>query len=218
MRAIVVSGLVFTLLPAAAAAQQDCIKDFKMPAVGAWAEYTGTYKGKPTTMRYAVVGSESRDGKDLKWLELRTEEKAGKTMVYQMLTPGTPAEIGQVEDMVFKEGDKPAMKMNSMMVGMVRGQMQKSSILSNICEGVTPTGEETVEVPAGSFKTSKLHNAKYETDTWVSPKVPFYMVKSVGKDYDLSLAKVGKDAKSSITETPQEMQMPGMGEPKKKSE
>jgi hypothetical protein len=105
-----------------------------------------------------------------------------------------------------------------MMVGMVRGQMQKSSILSNICEGVAPAGEETVEVPAGSFKTSKLHNAKYETDTWVSPKVPFYMVKSVGKDYDLSLAKVGDGAKSSITETPQEMPMPGMGEPKKKSE
>src|SRR6476659_6490893 len=219
MRAIVVSGLVFTLLPAAAAAQNDCIKDFKMPGVGAWAEYTGTYKEKPSTMRYAVVGSETRDGKDLKWLELRTVEgKGGKTMVYQMLTPGTPAEIGQVQDMVFKEGDKPAMRMNSMMVGMIRGQMQKSSILSNICEGVTSAGEETVEVPAGSFKTTKLHNAEDSTDTWVSPKVPFYMVKSVGKDYDLSLAKVGDGAKSSITETPQEMQMPGMGEPKKKSE
>ena len=216
---IAVCGLVLTLLPAAAAAQNDCIKDFKMPAVGAWAEYTGTYKGKPTTMRYAVVGSESRDGKDLKWLELRTQgEKPEKTMVYQMLTPGTPAEIGQVQDMVFKEGDKPAMRMNSMMVGMVRGQMQKSSILSNICEGVTSAGEETVEVPAGSFKATKLHNAEDSTDTWVSPKVPFYMVKSVGKDYDLSLAKVGDGAKSSITETPQEMPMPGMEEPKKKSE
>jgi hypothetical protein len=219
MRTIVTCGLVLTILPTVAAAQNDCLKGFKMPGVGAWAEYTGTYKGKPSTMRYAVVGSESRDGKDLKWLELREEgETPGKTMVYQMLTPGTPAEIGQVEDMVFKEGDKPAMRMNSMMVGMVRGQMQKSSILSNICEGVTPAGEESVEVPAGSFKTSKLHNAKYETDTWVSPKVPFFMVKSVGKDYDLSLAKVGEDAKSSITETPQEMQMPGVGEPKKKSE
>ena len=63
-------------------------------------------------------------------------------------------------------------------------------------------GEETVEVPAGSFKTTKLHNAKYESDTWVSSKVPFYMVKSVGKDYELALAKVGDGAKSSITETP----------------
>ncbi len=214
MRTIAACGLALTLLPAAAVAQNDCLKDFKMPAVGAWAQYTGTYDGKPTTMRYAVIGSESRDGKDLKWLEMRAE--GGKTMVYQMLTPGTPAEMGQVEDMVFKEGDKPAMRMNSMMVGMVRGQMKKSSVLSNLCEGVTVAGEETVVVPAGSFKATKLQNAEDKTDTWVSDKVPFYMVKSVGKDYDLSLAKVGDGAKSSITETPQEM--PGMGEPKKKSE
>ncbi|HKU61742.1 MAG TPA: hypothetical protein VJQ44_11035 [Gemmatimonadales bacterium] len=214
MRTIAVCGLALTFLPAAAAAQNDCLKDFKMPAVGAWAEYTGTYNGKPTTMRYAVVGSESRDGKDLKWLEMRVE--GGKTMVYQMLTPGTPAEMGQVEDMVFKEGDKPAMRMNSMMVGMIRGQMKKSSVLSNLCEGVTNAGEETVEVPAGSFKSTKLHNEEDKTDTWVTSKVPFYMVKSVGKDYNLSLAKVGDGAKSSITETPQEM--PGMGAPKKNSE
>ena len=104
----------------------------------------------------------------------------------------------------------------SMMVGMARGQLQKNSALSNLCEGVEPAGEETVEVPAGSFKTTKLHNSKYESDAWVSTKVPFYMVKMTGKDYDLQLAGMGDGAKSSITETPQEM--PGMGEPKKKSE
>jgi hypothetical protein len=217
MRAIAGYGLVLALLPAAAAAHNDSFKDFKMPGGGTWAEYTGTFREKPTTMRYAVVGSESRDGKDLKWLEMRTEgDTPEKTMVYQMLTPGTPAEIGQVQDVVFKQGTRPAMKMNSMMVGMIRGQMEKNSVFSNLCEGVTPAGEETVEVPAGSFKTTKLHNAKYESDAWVSAKVPFYMVKSVGKDYDLSLAKVGDGAKSSITETPQEM--PGMGPAKKKSE
>src|SRR3954462_15729904 len=190
MRMMAACGLVLTLLPAAVAAQNDCLKDFKMPKVGAWAEYTGTYQGKPSTMRYAVVGSESRHGKDLKWLEMRVEgDKPEKTMVYQMLTPGTPAEIGQVEEVVFKEGERPAMKMNSMMVGMMRGQMGKSSVLSNLCEGVTTAGEETVEVPAGSFKTTKLHNSKYESDAWMSPKVPFYMVKTVSEDEELSLAR-----------------------------
>jgi len=110
------------------------------------------------------------------------------------------------------------MKMNSMMLGMARGQMQKNSVLSNICEGVEPAGEETVEVPAGSFKTTRMHNTKYESDAWVSAKVPFYMVKMKGKDYDMALAAVGDGAKSSITETPQEMQIPGMGEPKKNSQ
>jgi hypothetical protein len=216
MRTIAACGLLLTLLPTAAAAQADCLKDFKMPEVGAWAEYTGTFRGRPSTMRYAVIGSETREGKDLKWLEMRSIGERADTQVYQMLTPGTPAEIGQVEDVVFKQPKQPAMRMNSMMLGMIRGQMQKNSIFSNLCEGVAPAGEETVEVPAGSFKTTKLHNSKYESDAWVSTKVPFYMVKSVGKDYSLSLAKVGDGAKSSITETPQEM--PGMGPAKKKSE
>ena len=220
MRTLVQCGIVLALLPATAAAQNDCLKDFKMPAVGSWAEYKGTYRtNEPTTWRYAVIGSETRDGKELKWLEFKTTgDKPDKNMVYQMLTPGTPAEFGQVEDAVFKSGDKPAMKMNSMMLGMARGQMQKNSVLSNICEGVAPAGEETVAVPAGSFKTTRMHNTKYESDAWVSPKVPFYMVKMKGKDYDMELAAVGDGAKSSITETPQEMQMPGMGEPKKNSQ
>ena len=114
MRTIAACGLVLTLLPAPAAAQTDCLKDFKMPEVGAWAEYTGTLRGKPTTMRYAVVGSESRGGKDLKWLEMRMEgDTPEQTMVYQMLTPGTPAEIGQVEDAVWKQGTRPAMRLNA---------------------------------------------------------------------------------------------------------
>ena len=218
MRTLVQCGIALALVPATAAAQNDCLKDFKMPAVGSWAEYTGTARSdKAETWRYAVVGSETREGKELKWLELRmTGEKPDKSMVYQMLTPGTPAEFGQVQEVIFKQGDKPAMKMNSMMVGMARGQLQKNSALSNLCEGVEPAGEETVEVPAGSFKTTKLHNSKYESDAWVSTKVPFYMVKMTGKDYDLQLAGMGDGAKSSITETPQEM--PGMGEPKKKSQ
>jgi hypothetical protein len=39
----------------------------------------------------------------------------------------------------------------------------------------------------------------------VSPKVPFSMVKSVGKSHELVLAATGHGAKSEITETPQEM-------------
>jgi hypothetical protein len=108
-----------------------------------------------------------------------------------------------------KPGNRPAMKMNPMMTGMMRGQMKKNSALSNLCEGVEPAGEETIEVPAGSFRTVRMHNAKYNADAWVSPKVPFYMVKMKGEDYEMSLVKTGEGAESSIKETPQEM--PGMG-------
>jgi hypothetical protein len=49
----------------------------------------------------------------------------------------------------------------------------------------------------------------------VSTKVPFYMVKMKGADYEMSLVKTGDGAESSIKETPQEM--PGMG-PAKQSQ
>jgi hypothetical protein len=217
MRANVGWGFLLVLLPAAAAAQNDCLKDLTMPEVGAWAEYQMQFKDKEAkTFRYAVVGSETRDGKAMKWLEVRmTGSKPDDNLIYQILTPGSPAEFDQAQEMIMKPGNRPAMKMNQMMMGMVRGQAQKNSALSHLCEGVTPAGEETVEVPAGSFKTLRMHNAKYDSDAWVSVKVPFYMVKMTGKDYTMALTKTGEGAKSSITETPQEM--PGMG-PAKKSQ
>jgi len=217
MRAIAGCGVLLALWPAAAASQNDCLKDFKMPGVGAWAEYSEQFKDRePGTFRYAVVGSEEREGKPMKWLELRMTSGKPDTTVYQMLTPGNPAEFDQVEEVIMKPGKRPAMKMNTAMTGMMRGQMKKSSALSNLCEGVEPAGEETIEVPAGSFKTIRMHNSKYNSDAWVSPKVPFYMVKMKGEDYEMSLLQTGNGAESSIKETPQEM--PSMGPAKKKSE
>ena len=63
----------------------------RFPEVGRWAEYKALYNKKdPYTIRYAVVGSEKRAGKDLKWLELRMMgEKKDANMVYQMLVPGS---------------------------------------------------------------------------------------------------------------------------------
>jgi hypothetical protein len=182
----------------------------KMPTVGQWAEYQGIMNKKPYTMRYAVVGAEDRGGKNMKWLELRMVGDAkDKSMVYQVLTPGTPAEMDQAQEVVFKPGEKQAMKMNAMMMKVIRGQLKKSSVLGNMCEGVSLAGEESVTVPAGTFKALRYHNAKYESDTWVVPNQPFFMVKSKGEDFELSLVSSGDGAKSSITEAPQEM--PGFG-------
>ena len=206
------SVLAMSLIAGSASAQaDDCLADLKMPAVGQWAEFTGTMNDDPYTMRYAVVGSEERDGKPMKWLEFRMEnqKKTDKTMVYQVLTPGSPAEMDQAAEIVFKPGDKPAMKLNAMMLKMIRGQLTKNSMLAKICDGVTPAGEESVTVPAGTFKALKYHNTKYNSDTWLVPSRPFVMVKSTGKDFDMSLSSSGDGAKSSITETPTEM--PGMG-------
>ena len=64
-----------------------------MPSVGRWAEYQATFKGKPSTMRYAVVGEESREGRAMKWLEMRMVGDKD-TMVYQMLAAGEPGGDG----------------------------------------------------------------------------------------------------------------------------
>ena len=213
MRGTVAGMLSLSLLaaPPAAGQGQECLAGMKMPDVGQWAEYQGVMnKNDPYTLRYAVVGAEERGGKGMKWLELRmVGEEESKNMVYQVLTPGTPAEMDQAQEIIFKPGDKRAMKMNAMMMKMLRGQLNKNSVLGNMCEGVSLAGEESVTVPAGTFKALRYHNSKYESDTWVVPNQPFFMVKSKGKDFELSLTSTGDGAKSSITEPPQEM--PGVG-------
>ncbi len=208
------SVLVLAASATAVQAQNECLADVKMPDVGQWAEYTGTMNKDPYTLRYAVVGTEERDGKAMKWLELKmTGKKKDKNMIYQILTPGNPAEMDQAQEIVFKAGDKQAMKMGGMMMKMIRGQLKKNSVLGNLCEGISPAGEETVTVPAGTFKALKYHDSKHNADTWIVTDRPFVMVKSKGKDFDLSLAASGDGATSSITETPAEM--PGMGGPSK---
>ena len=188
-------------------AQETCLEQMRFPEVGRWAEYQALYNKKdPYTIRYAVVGGEKRAGKDLKWLELRMKgEKKAANIIYQMLVPGSAAEVGKVEEIVMKAGEKPAMKMDGMMLNMIRKQMEKQSFLSDACKEVALVGAETVTVPAGKFKTSHFRSAKYTSDTWLADGIPFVMVKSIGKNYEMALTSHGKGAKSSITEVPQSM-------------
>jgi hypothetical protein len=208
-------ALVCTLLlaPFSAAWAQDCIAQLNFPEVGRWAEYKAVYNGKdPYTVRYAVIGSEKRGGTDLKWLELRMmgADKA-KNFVYQVLVPGSPAGLADVQEIIMKPGDRPAMKMNGAMIKMIRGQLDKQNFLNEVCKDVTLVGEEKVTVPAGRFAARHFHSDKYGSDSWIASSVPFALVKSAGKTYQLELAVHGEGAKSSITEQPQEM--PAMGGP-----
>jgi hypothetical protein len=172
--------------------------------VGEWAEYNAVFKQQePYTMRYAVVGGESRGGKTLKWVEMRTAgNKKNGDIITQMLVPGSGAEFGDVEEVVMKHGDKPAMKIDGRMLMMMREQMKKQSFLTDLCKDVALVGGETVTVPAGKFKSQHFHSAKYSSDSWVSSKVPFSMIKTVGADHELTLLRHGDGAKSSISEEP----------------
>ena len=207
MRTPMLSLAVLLGMASAGRAQETCLEQLKFPEIGRWAEYQALYNQKdPYTIRYAVVGGEKREGKDLKWLELRMiGEKKDGNVVYQMLVPGAAAELGNVQEIVMKAGDKPAMKMDGMMLKMIRGQMDKQSFLKDVCKDVTLVGPESVTVPAGKFQTRHFRSDKYTSDSWLARDIPFAMVKSVGKNYEMALLKYGDGAKSSITEVPQSM-------------
>lgn len=193
-----------------AMAQANCLEQVKVPEVGRWAEYKAQYQNDPYTIRYSVIGSEAREGKDFRWVEMQmTGSQKDKNLVYQMLVPESFSEIDQVQEVIFKPGDQPAMKMSGQMLSMLRGQLDKQSFLNQICTGVSLVGKESVSVPAGKFEAFHFRSAEHETDSWVSPEVPFSMLKSTGKQHRLELAVHGQGAKSSITEEPQEIG--GMG-------
>jgi hypothetical protein len=191
-------------------AQASCLEQVEFPEVGRWAEYKASYENKPYTIRYSVIGSEAREGKDLRWVEMQMKgASTDKNLVYQMLVPGSFAEMDQVEEVVFKPGNQPAMKMSGPMLAMIRGQLDKQSFLKEICSDVALVGKEGISVPAGKFDTFHFRSSEHAADSWLSPDVPFSLVKSTGKQYQLELASHGDGAESSITEKPQEMG--GMG-------
>jgi len=211
MRATLVCLLLLVGSRERLSAQNDCLKDLSWPPVGRWASYTSVENGKTMVLRYAAVGTENREGVPLKWIEMQTRVDSAPGSIFQMLLPGGPADIPKVQEVVMKHGDRPAMKMGGMMLGMVRKQLEESSIFSNLCEGVTFVGEETVKVPAGSFTSLHFHNDTYQSDSWLSRSVPFMLVKTVTPRHQVELKKIGDGAKSSITETPTEM--PGLAAP-----
>jgi hypothetical protein len=213
MRPLLILPLLLAAFAAPGRAQDNCLAQIKLPTVGRWAEYKALYNKKdPYTVRYAVIGTEQRGGKKMEWVELKmTGENQDHNMVYQMLVPGSLTEMGNVEDIVFKTGSRPAMKMNGMMLNMIRGQLQKQNLYSEVCKDVTLVGKEKVAVPAGQFEAQHYHSAKYDADSWVAPSIPFSLIKASGENHQMELTAQGDGAKSSITEKPQEM--PGMGGP-----
>ena len=51
-----------------------------------------------------------------------------------------------------KPGEKPAMKMDGMMLNMIRGQMEKQSFLSDACKDVTLVGRRASRFRPGNSR------------------------------------------------------------------
>lgn len=186
----------------------------RTPPVGSWASYTWTGgRTNGTTMRMAVVGQEPQDGKTYYWYEVTIADpgRANDKMILQMLVAGLGT--GSVRSIVMKSGQQPAMKMPPQMIQMVNSSpgMNMAADLARQCQGMEVVGWEQVSVPGGQFRALHMRNAAsgMVSEVWVQPDLAFAMVKSVLKDGGaMELGGQGTGAKSSITETPQEM--PGM--------
>jgi hypothetical protein len=188
------------------ASAQDCAVGIKPPAAGSWAEYT-TADG---SMRLALLGSETRAGKSLVRVEMSMTSKEGP-MIMQVLVPGYPYEMSSIEDFIIKAPGQPAMRMSAQMLQMMASRMPKDQI-AEFCRNaqMTRVGDESITVPAGTFRTVHYRDATSGNDVWVSEDLPFGLVKSkLARGGEIVLTGKGTDARSQITETPQEMGMPG---------
>ena len=181
---------------------------------GQWSSYRYSGgKASGTTMRLAIVGTAHLSDSTFYWYEMRTVQ-GGKTeqdaTIVQMLVAGLGTPKIDIRDLVMKSGTHKAMKYSQMMLHMMAGAISKgvASETGRRCtsDRIQIVGWESVTVPAGTFRALHMKDIESNGDAWFSPAVPFGTVKVVAKDgFVMELTASGHDAKSSITETPEEM-------------
>ncbi len=215
MRKVLAAALtVATITPVSLQAQSvaDLCQALGKVTVGQWVQYemkADQIPGGKADMRFAIVGTEQTAGSDHYWFEIKMNTTQG-AFISQLLVPGYPYETSDVKGMIMKMGDQPAMKMPPQMLNMMQRQNNNQAMeLAQKCEGAEELGWESVTVPAGTMRALHLRATDNSGEMWVTDAFPFGMVKWVGnKGEELVLLGHGKDATSSITETPKEM--PGM--------
>jgi hypothetical protein len=179
--------------------------------VGYWAEFdlTGAPGDEVSSLRFAIV--ERAGDADKTWYEFSAVTNQGPVVV-QLDVPGWPFETNDVTGVIVKMAGQPAMRLPNEMISMMQQQMGDNPMadFAEKCEGSEVIGKEDIEVPAGTFSTVRLKSDDDGSEAWISPDVPFGIVKgSVPDGGVLELKGYGTDAESSIPEEPQ--MMPGMG-------
>jgi hypothetical protein len=206
-RLLVLAILLPTATPAVVHAQDACAdlpKFFaKPPKIGEWAEFTWQEKGKTDSqrIRMAVVKEEQRQGKRMYWLQMSMNEKdPSKRTIIQTLTPWEQSSLGgqNAVEVVMKIGDQPAMK-----TGPEHAKAASGADWREACKDSKFVAEESVSVPAGTFRARHYRGSKGE-DTWASMEAPvWHLVKMSTKEGNtMVLSSTGMGAKSEITEKP----------------
>jgi hypothetical protein len=200
--------VILAAAPLVLEAQAACEGAVRAPATGGWGEYVvlAPRRQEPSTVRYAIVGSEERGGRRLVRFETRVRsagQRAG--MVTQVLVPGYPYEPSTVQDVVVQRGREASVRWGPALLARARASQRSAlnRLIVDACTGATLVGQEEVTVPAGTFATRHYRNAEVGSDIWVIEEVPFGLVKVTGAEgASLELLGHGRDARSSITGEP----------------
>ena len=213
MRILMSAALMATMVTPAVA-QNACEAFINAPAVGSWVEYDFQAQGQAGRSRIAVVGTETRGGRELTWYEM-SFNAGGNSGVVKMLAEGgfyKAMSEKKIEEIVVKAAGQPAMKFSGSMIENFRSQMTSdpAAEFGKGCEDADRVGVESVTVPAGTFSAVhyRLTSGQKPGDAWIVEGMPFGMIKWTGSGGELvEMVDRGDDAVSEITETP--MSIPG---------
>ncbi len=203
--------IVVAVAPLAAQDQAAACAAIVDTEVGYWAEFdlSGTPGEEVSSLRFAII--ERPAEADKTWYEFSAVTNQGPVIV-QLDVPGWPFETTDVTGVIVKMAGQPAMRLPTQMLSMMQQQMGENPMaeFAEKCSTSALIGTESVEVPAGTFSTVHLKSDDDGSEAWISPDVPFGIVKGNVPDGGVLVLKgFGRDAESSIPEEPQ--MMPGMG-------
>lgn len=172
------------------------------PVVGSGAAYElYTKDGKTQQMEVTIIGKEDVAGKPGYWMEMAM---GGQMYMKDLMAfDGTTMTVTR---MIMQMAGQQPMEMTAM-INSARGA-QPSPKADFRKEG-TLVGTESVTTPAGTFSCQHWKAADGSGDVWITTTVaPWGLVKSTGKDANMTLTRVITNATDHITGTP--MQMPAM--------
>jgi hypothetical protein len=193
---------VLAFTPAGLAAQALCGGKVTTPPEGGYAEYRLTQgKSGDQQVRFAIVGSEDRDGARKVWFENKVEAEGKAPVVSQVLVPGFPYEPSAVAGAALQPVSGPPIRLNAQQLARLqRGLPGLLEAIVDGCKSSTLVGTETVKVGARTIRAEHYRNALRGSDIWVSSEVPFGIVKLTdGTDHSrMELTATGTGAKSSF--------------------
>lgn len=211
-----VAGVVWSAGPARAQDSAAVCEAVGQMEAGEWSEYQllGEPAAEVNSVRFAFLEEGPLEAGSGNWYEFKAQTTQGPVIV-QLLVPGFPFEMSEINEVVMKTAGQPAMRIPSEMLGVLQQQMGGNPMekFARKCAKGVMLGQESVTVPAGDFQAWHMKSADESGEAWLSRDVPFGIVKGVtGDGAVMVLSAYGEGATSSITEEPQDMpmMMPGM--------